>query len=91
MTITSDLKREMSENRTKNPEADLTGASRIKPGTCLVRDWRGQSHRVLVLTHGFEYADKTYANLSQIARLITKTRWSGPLFFGLKIKREKGD
>ncbi len=28
----------------------LSPATRIKPGTGLIRDWRGQSHRVTVLT-----------------------------------------
>jgi len=67
-----------------NPNAELSGAPRIKPGTRLIRDWRGQSHRVTVLENGYEYAGKRYASLSQIARLITGTRWSGPLFFGLR-------
>ena len=33
---------------------------------------------------GFEYKGERYRSLSEIARLITGTRWSGPLFFGLK-------
>jgi len=73
----------------KDPNSDLIGAPRIKPGTLLVRDWRGQSHRVLVLINGYEYAGQKYANLSEIARFITGTRWSGPLFFGLKTAQRK--
>ena len=30
------------------------------------------------------YRCNRYESLSEIARLITGTRWSGPLFFGLK-------
>jgi hypothetical protein len=30
-----------------------------------------------------------YESLSEIARLITGTRWSGPLFFGLKSNPSK--
>jgi hypothetical protein len=67
-----------------SPNARLSVAPRIKPGTRLIRDWRGQSHRVTVLENGYEYTGKRYSSLSQIARLITGTRWSGPLFFGLK-------
>lgn len=67
-----------------NPNAELSGAPRIKPGTRLIRDWRGQSHRVTVLKNGYEYAGKRYSSLSQVARLISGTRWSGPLFFGLR-------
>ncbi len=67
-----------------NPNAELSGAPRIKPGTRLIRDWRGQSHRVTVHENGFEHAGKRYSSLSQVARLITGTHWSGPLFFGLR-------
>lgn len=67
-----------------NPNANLTGTLRIKPGTRLVRDWQGKSHHVTVLDSGYEYAGKRYPSLSRIARLITGTRWSGPLFFGLR-------
>ncbi len=54
------------------------------PGTNLVREYQGITHRVTVLYEGFEYEGRKYDNLSIIARLITGTRWSGPLFFGLK-------
>ena len=67
-----------------SPNAQLSLAPPFKPGTRLIRDWRGQSHRVTILENGYEYTGKRYSSLSQIARLITGTRWSGPLFFGLK-------
>lgn len=75
---------ELARQLENNPNAELSGAPRIKPGTRLVRDWRGKSHCVTVLQGGYEYAGKHFASLSQIARLITGTRWSGPLFFGLR-------
>jgi hypothetical protein len=75
---------ELARKFEANPNAELSGAPRIKPGTRLIRDWRGQSHRVTVLDNGYEYAGKRYSSLSQVARLITRTRWSGPLFFGLR-------
>ena len=56
---------------------------RIKAGAILVRQWKGESHRVTVLDGGFAYEGKTYESLSEIARLITGTRWNGPRFFGL--------
>jgi hypothetical protein len=37
-----------------------------------------------VLNDGLEYQGMKYTNLSVIARMITGTRWSGPVFFGLK-------
>jgi hypothetical protein len=73
----------------KNPTARLQLPRRIKPGSVLVRDWQGKSHRVTVLARGFEYEECTYQSLSEIARLITGTRWNGPRFFGLRSdKRE---
>jgi hypothetical protein len=57
---------------------------RLKPGTRLVREWRGEKHQVTLTDFGFEYRGSRYASLSEIARLITGTRWSGPLFFGLR-------
>jgi hypothetical protein len=63
---------------------------RIKSGAILVREWKGQIHRVTVATDGFSYNGKTYENLSQIARLITGSRWNGPRFFGLRPGRTDG-
>jgi hypothetical protein len=56
----------------------------IKPGTRLIREWQGVTHEVIVLEKGVQYRGKTWASLSAVAREITGTRWSGPLFFGLK-------
>ncbi len=56
----------------------------LKPGSRLIREWRGEVHRVTVLENGFDWRGTRYASLSQIARVITGARWSGPLFFGLR-------
>jgi hypothetical protein len=58
----------------------------IKPGTRLVRQWKDKVHVVEARTNGYEYKGTRYESLSEIARLITGTRWSGPLFFGLQKK-----
>jgi hypothetical protein len=70
-----------------DPNAPLMAPRRIKPGTRLIRDWRGERHQVTVLDDGFAYRDERYGSLSAIARAITGTRWSGPAFFGLKTRR----
>jgi len=62
---------------------------RIKPGAILMRHWKGQSHRVTVLEDGFAYQGKLYESLSEIARLITGTRWNGPKFFGLRAEKDQ--
>ena len=61
---------------------------RIKPGSVLIRQWKGERHQVTVLEEGFAYQGKPYESLSEIARLITGTRWSGPKFFGLRAGKE---
>lgn len=57
---------------------------KIKPGTCLLRHWRGEGHEVRVTVSGYEYRGASFPSLSHIARQITGTRWSGPAFFGLR-------
>jgi Protein of unknown function (DUF2924) len=64
--------------------------TQASPGTVLIRDWRGQSHHVTVLERGVLYRKENYRSLSQVARVITGTRWSGPLFFGLKSRAKEG-
>lgn len=66
------------------PAAPGRAAPGLRPGTRLLREWRGTTHEVRVIPQGFEYAGKTYKSLSAIARAITGTPWSGPAFFGLK-------
>jgi hypothetical protein len=55
----------------------------LKAGTRLYREWRGVSHEVLITDGGCRWREKDYQSLSQVARAITGTRWSGPRFFGL--------
>jgi len=38
----------------------------------------------VTLDEEFEYRGMIYSSLSEIARIITGTRWSGPVFFGLR-------
>ena len=59
----------------------------LKSGTRLVREWQGRTYEVLVLDDGFSWQSAHYGSLSAVARKITGTPWSGPLFFGLKQNR----
>jgi len=62
----------------------------VKPGTRFLRHWQGQTYEVTATGDGrFLYRDSAYGSLSQIARQITGTRWSGPAFFGLKQRSGK--
>ena len=59
-------------------------ALRPSPGARLLREWNGETHVIDVLADGgFAWRGRSYRSLSEIARAITGTRWSGPRFFGL--------
>jgi Protein of unknown function (DUF2924) len=66
-----------------------------KSGARLIREWHGVTHTVTVTEDGFDYAGASYSSLSEIAKKITGTHWSGPRFFGLlavqKERRTKGE
>lgn len=66
------------------PNGRIELPRRIKPGSELVRAWKGETYRVMVMADGFAYDGKTFASLSEIASDITGTRWNGPRFFGLR-------
>jgi hypothetical protein len=66
---------------------------KLDPGAVLIREWGGVKHRVVVLENDFSFRGQRYRSLSAVARLITGSHWSGPLFFGLRnrAKTEAGD
>jgi hypothetical protein len=76
--------RQLARTFEADPRKAIPSGPRIKAGTRLVRQWRGEVHVVNVQAKDFEYKGSRYQSLSEIARLITGTRWSGPLFFGVK-------
>jgi hypothetical protein len=53
----------------------------------LVREWSGKAH---VVTIGedkvIRWDEREWRSLSEVAKAITGTHWSGPAFFGLKRK-----
>jgi len=61
---------------------------KAQSGTILIREWQGKAHRVTVLDDGVSFNGKRYHSLSEVAREITGSRWSGPRFFGLRPARE---
>ncbi len=78
--------------KTMEQDGDLARSrvARLKPGAKLIREWRGETHTVIVLEDGFEWRGKQRRSLSVIAKLITGAHWSGPRFFGLNGKAEAG-
>jgi hypothetical protein len=57
------------------------------PGTILTRWYKGQTLKVQVLRHGFEYEGHVYKSLSAAARAITGSHTSGYLFFRRALAR----
>jgi hypothetical protein len=67
--------------------AAKTSTATATAGMRLVREWRGQAHVVTVgEDQVVRWNGRDYRSLSEVARAITGTRWSGPAFFGLKRK-----
>jgi hypothetical protein len=64
-------------------DSKVRKATRLLPGTVLLREWRGHTYRVEVLESGFLFERERFSSLSSIARQIAGVRWSGPRFFRL--------
>ena len=74
----------LAEQLEQSGELDVERQTFLKAGTRLVREWQGRTCHVTVLREGFMFEEKHYNSLSEIARAVTGTRWSGPRFFGLR-------
>ena len=69
--------------------AAKTQAKDTCPGMRLAREFGGKVHVVTIGDDGaICWNDKEWRSLSEVARAITGTRWSGPAFFGLRDKRK---
>jgi hypothetical protein len=79
--------RHIAQQCKRTEGARIRARPELKPGTRLMREWQGRTYDVLVLDDGFSWQGASYRSLSAIARKITGTAWSGPLFFGLNPKR----
>jgi hypothetical protein len=82
---------EMAAAISSDPKTAIESMVRTKPGTQMIRSWQGKTHTVTVQESGYQYDGRRYRSLSEIARHITGTQWSGPLFFGLKLRKKKKD
>lgn len=60
-----------------------------RPGSVILRDYRGLRLTVMVREDGFEWNGLPYHSLSAVARAITGCHWNGRLFFGLS-RRKRG-
>jgi hypothetical protein len=76
----AELARRFREDRGYMP----TPGPNLRPGTTLMKEWRGVRHEVWVLEEGFSYLGQRFGSLSEVAQHITGTKWNGRVFFGLK-------
>ncbi len=83
------LERVAGDAAARRHVSTTTAETPVKAGAVLIREWHGTKHQVTVLKDGFLYRAKRFRSLSRIARAITGSRWSGPLFFGLKSSRKE--
>ncbi len=64
-------------------------ADRLLPGSVLTRTFDDIEHHVLVRgMRDFEYNGKRFSSLTAIAKAISGSSCSGPLFFGLKTRKK---
>lgn len=88
--------KESTARKLRELAEEQAGAQRItqtslrpKTGTRYVREYDEKLHQVTVLDAGYEYNGATYRSLTEIAKVITGSKWSGPAFFGLKNRARK--
>jgi Protein of unknown function (DUF2924) len=82
------LKRLADDARSQRP-ASAAVVRKVGPGSVLIREWGGTRYQVTVFENEVVFRDKRYRSLSEVARLITGSRWSGPLFFGLRTRAKE--
>jgi len=82
----STLKRlhELAKDHADGKRSVVQPMIRPKIGTRYVREYGGRLHEVTVLETGYEYQGQVHRSLTEVAKVITGTKWSGPVFFGYK-------
>ena len=73
-----------AEEAASGQAVTVRSVSKARPGARLLREWHGTTHEAILLDDGVLFRGKRYRSLSEVARVITGSRWSGPAFFGLK-------
>ena len=77
-----------AKQRLDQLEAGRSRTSDVRPGMRLAREHAGKVHVVTIGENGeVLWNEREWKSLSEVARAITGTRWSGPAFFGLREKR----
>jgi hypothetical protein len=69
------------------PTIESTDPRLPSPGTAIVRKYKGQTLRVLVLPDGLEFDGSRYRSLSAVAKAVTGSHCNGYRFFRLEGSR----
>lgn len=77
------VRRELTRLARSGDDTAPAARQKLSPGARLLREWNGQTLLVEVLETGFRFQGREWNSLSEIARHVTGTPWSGPRFFGL--------
>ena len=83
-SVTRRLLTRVADEAASGHVVSIGAVSKARPGTRLLREWHGTTHEVILLDDGVLFRGKRHRSLSEVARIITGSRWSGPAFFGLK-------
>lgn len=78
-----------TRNVLRSSETAGDRSAAVPNGARLMRSWNGQTYFVETGEDGtIRWNNREWRSLSEVARAITGTRWSGPAFFGLRDKRQ---
>lgn len=78
-----------TKQRLDHATATKPGSRDVRPGMRLAREHGGTVHVVTIGDEGqVLWNERQWRSLSEVARAISGTRWSGPAFFGLREKRK---
>jgi hypothetical protein len=91
LSTRSELRRIAREFEKAKDSPKLGVRTKMKTGTRIYREWRGETHEVIITEEGYEYRGVACRSLSEIARKITGVQWSGPAFFRMnRVSPDRG-
>ncbi len=78
-----------TRNVLRSAQHNASRSTPVPTGARLMRSWNGQTYVVETAEDGtILWNNREWRSLSEVARAITGTRWSGPAFFGLRAKKK---